>query len=318
MINTKSFRLAPVLVLIGEVVSTVIVLYIHPGGGETIEATFMNYAASRYWVAIHLAQFCGTAILLAGVLTFFHILKVLDGVPHWLGFFGSIAALLGLALAGVVFAVDGVANKSAVDAWATAPSRPANPSRHRRSPTLDRDRHNQLPGHHVGAGRCLVRRDRRLDGQASPVHRFSYGPIWPRLHRRRLARRDTRLHRQQYRADRHRLRIPLPCNDLGADPQLETGAARAARRLIPGPNQDVRSLARRPPAYGKGQGRRVSKRTSGIALLVHRTAVSASACLRTVSELSFFEVLLSGRHEQMMIKCKVQWQGIALAACKHC
>ena len=113
MINTKSFRLAAVLVLIGEVVSTVIVLYIHPGGGETIEATFMNYAASRYWVAIHLAQFCGTAILLAGVLAFFQILRVSDGVPHWLGFFGSIAALLGLALAGVVFAIDGVANKSA-------------------------------------------------------------------------------------------------------------------------------------------------------------------------------------------------------------
>jgi hypothetical protein len=121
MINTKSFRLAAVLVLIGEGVSTLIVLYIHPGGGETIEATFMNYAASKYWVVIHLAQFCGTAILLAGVLAFFHILKVLDGVPHWLGFFGSIAALVGLALAGVVFAVDGVANKNAVDAWATAP-----------------------------------------------------------------------------------------------------------------------------------------------------------------------------------------------------
>jgi hypothetical protein len=62
----------------------------------------------------------------------------------------------------------------------------------------------------------------------------------------------------------------------------------------------------------------VSKRTSGIALLVHRAAVSASACLRNAPELSFFEVLLSGRHEQMMIKCKVQWQGIALAACEHC
>ena len=100
MINTKSFRLAPVLVLIGEVVSTVIVLYIHPGGGETIEATFMNYAASRYWVAIHLAQFCGTAILLAGVLAFFHILRFRMACPtgsvssgqsrlfwalHWLG-----------------------------------------------------------------------------------------------------------------------------------------------------------------------------------------------------------------------------------------
>ena len=121
MINLNSYRFAAVLVLIGEVLVTVIVLYVHPAGGDTIEATFRNDAASRYWVAIHLAQFLGMAVLLAGVLAFFFSLKVSAGVRGWIAFFGSVATSLGLALTGVVFAIDGVANKSAVDAWAAAP-----------------------------------------------------------------------------------------------------------------------------------------------------------------------------------------------------
>jgi hypothetical protein len=38
------------------------------------------------------------------------------------GFFGAISAGVTLALAGVLYAVDGVANKKAVDAWASAPA----------------------------------------------------------------------------------------------------------------------------------------------------------------------------------------------------
>jgi hypothetical protein len=114
MINPRSIRLAALLVLLGDVVSTVIVRYIHPQGGETIEATF-NDAASKQWVAIHLAQFLGMAMLLAGVLAFFLSLDVSSPISRWLGFFGSTAGFLSLALAAVVFAVDGVANKIAVD-----------------------------------------------------------------------------------------------------------------------------------------------------------------------------------------------------------
>ena len=115
MINPKTPRLAAVLVLIGEVLVTVIVRYIHPGGGDTIEATLRSFAASKYWVGIHLAQFFGMATLLAGVLVLFETVKVSAGAARWLGFLGSVATLLALSLAGMVFAVDGVANKSAAE-----------------------------------------------------------------------------------------------------------------------------------------------------------------------------------------------------------
>jgi hypothetical protein len=120
MINPRSIRLAALLVLVGDVVSTLIVRYLHPQGGETIEATFTNDAASKQWVAIHLAQFLGMAMLLAGVLAFFLSLDVSSRISRWLGFFGSTAGFLSLALAAVLFAVDGVANKIAVDTWAAA------------------------------------------------------------------------------------------------------------------------------------------------------------------------------------------------------
>jgi hypothetical protein len=124
MINPRSIRLAALLVLVGDVVSTVIVRYIHTQGGETIEATFMNDAASKQWVAIHLAQFLGMAMLLAGVLAFFLSLDAPTRTSRWLGYFGSITGFLSRALAAIVFTVDGVANKIAVDAWAAA-RRPA-------------------------------------------------------------------------------------------------------------------------------------------------------------------------------------------------
>ena len=45
-----------------------------------------------------------------------------EGTPRWLGFFGAISAGVALALAGVLYAVDGVALKQAVDAWVSAPA----------------------------------------------------------------------------------------------------------------------------------------------------------------------------------------------------
>jgi hypothetical protein len=86
-----------------------------------MEATFAGYAASGAWAAIHLAEFVSEAVLLAGLLVLFFALNVSEGTPRWLGFFGAIAAGVALALAGVLYAVDGVALKQAVDAWASAP-----------------------------------------------------------------------------------------------------------------------------------------------------------------------------------------------------
>ena len=122
MIDRNLLRLSATLLFIGVVLSTVLTQYVHPGGGTTMEATFANYAGSSNWAAIHLGEFVSEAVLLAGLLVLFFALGETSGTPRWLGFFGAIAAGVALALAGVLYAVDGVALKQAVDAWASAPA----------------------------------------------------------------------------------------------------------------------------------------------------------------------------------------------------
>ena len=121
MVNYKLLRLSASLLLIGLVVTDVL-HFLHVGGGSTYEATFTIYAASDNWAAIHLGQFVGEAVLLAGLLVLFFALNVAEGTPRWLGIFGAISAGVAIALAGVLYAVDGVALKQAVDAWAGAPA----------------------------------------------------------------------------------------------------------------------------------------------------------------------------------------------------
>jgi hypothetical protein len=121
MVDRTLLRLSATLLFIGLVLSTVL-QFPHPAGGPTYEATFANYAASGDWAAIHLGQFVGEAVLLAGLLVLFFALGVSEGTPRWLGFFAAIAAGVALVLAGVLYAVDGVALKQAVDAWASAPA----------------------------------------------------------------------------------------------------------------------------------------------------------------------------------------------------
>jgi hypothetical protein len=102
------------------VLYTVITLFLHPGGGPTEEANFAINAASGAWTAIHLGQFVGMAVSLAGLLVLYFALNVSQGTPRWLGFFGAMAAGVAIALAGVQYALDGVANKQAEVAWVSA------------------------------------------------------------------------------------------------------------------------------------------------------------------------------------------------------
>ncbi len=121
MADRNLLRLSATLLFIGEVLFSFLYL-VHPGGGATEEATFAINAASGDWTAIHLGQFVGWAVLLAGLLVLFFALNVSEGIPRWLGFFGAISAGVTLALTGVLYAVDGVANKQVDVAWASAPA----------------------------------------------------------------------------------------------------------------------------------------------------------------------------------------------------
>ena len=125
MADYTLLRLSAMLLIIGELVLGV-ASSLHPcafgSACNTEQANFIAYANSSSWAAIHLVQFVGTAVVIAGLLVLFFALGETSGAPRWLGFFGAIAAGVALVLAGVVYAVDGVTLKQAVDAWVSAPA----------------------------------------------------------------------------------------------------------------------------------------------------------------------------------------------------
>src|SRR5919202_1963208 len=122
MADRTSLRLAATL-LFGGVLLSVLAGYFHPARepANNHQATFAEYAASTSWIAVHLGQFAGMAVLIAGLLVLFVALNVDAGTPGWVARFGGIGAGLALGLYGVLQAVDGVALKHAVDAWVRAP-----------------------------------------------------------------------------------------------------------------------------------------------------------------------------------------------------
>lgn len=121
MPDYKLVRLAATLLFFGLVVFEVVGV-LHPAGANDHQVAFTNYAASGNWTAIHLAQFICMAVLIAGLLVLFFAFQVSLGTQRWVGFFGAVSASVALALSGVLYAVDGVALKQAVDAWASAPA----------------------------------------------------------------------------------------------------------------------------------------------------------------------------------------------------
>jgi len=122
MTDRTSLRLSATLLLVGQLLYIVVTKF-HPGreAANNHPAVFAEYAGSGIWTAVHLGQFAAMAILLAGLLTLFFALDVQAGTARWAGRFGAASAVATLALYGVLQAVDGVALKQAVNAWASAP-----------------------------------------------------------------------------------------------------------------------------------------------------------------------------------------------------
>ena len=121
MIDRTSLRLSATLLLVGQLLYIVVTLFHADGDANNHPAVFAEYAASGIWTAVHLGQFACMAILLAGLLALFFALDVQAGTASWAGRFGAASAVATLALYGVLQAVDGVALKQAVNAWASAP-----------------------------------------------------------------------------------------------------------------------------------------------------------------------------------------------------
>jgi hypothetical protein len=119
--DRTSLQLSATLLLVGQLLYFVITLFHTGGEANDHHAIFAAYAASRMWTAVHVAQFACMAIFLAGLFALFFALDVQGGIARWAGRFGAASAAVTLALYGGVLAVDGVALKQAVNAWASAP-----------------------------------------------------------------------------------------------------------------------------------------------------------------------------------------------------
>jgi hypothetical protein len=106
--------------LVGGFLLNLIVTLFHPTGNEDQHRViFTEYADSDAWVAIHLGQFVGILIALAGLLVLYRALQLRGHVPV-LARFAAGTTVATAATWAILQALDGVALKQAVDTWAEA------------------------------------------------------------------------------------------------------------------------------------------------------------------------------------------------------
>src|SRR5215203_3719173 len=98
--------------------------FFHPQREHPMDfpAVFMEYAHSNIWTAVHLAQYFGFLLLLGGLVALYYSVGAEPGAGAGLAPFGLAAAVTAAASFTVLQAVDGIALKRAVDAWASAPA----------------------------------------------------------------------------------------------------------------------------------------------------------------------------------------------------
>jgi hypothetical protein len=121
MDKRRRWRLAARLLFAGVVVSLAAgLLHAESADANDHVASFTAYAASGIWTFAHLGQFVGMALLTGGLFVLLPALVVRPGLLAVTARFGALAAATALALYGALQAVDGVALKHAVDAWAAA------------------------------------------------------------------------------------------------------------------------------------------------------------------------------------------------------
>jgi hypothetical protein len=119
--SPQALRLSGRLLLTGQVLYIVVTQFHAGGDANDHHAIFARYARNEIWTAVHFGQFASMAIMLAGLLTLSFALDFQSGTAGLSGRCGAAAAAATLALYGILQAVDGVALKQAVDAWASAP-----------------------------------------------------------------------------------------------------------------------------------------------------------------------------------------------------
>lgn len=120
MPEIASLRVGAVIGLLGVVILPVATA-LHPSDADPNDAVaaFREYAADPFWVATHLGQFLGILLIAVRLMILARSLEV--GPAGWRATLGSGGAVVSIAVAAVLQAVDGIVLKAMVDAWVRAP-----------------------------------------------------------------------------------------------------------------------------------------------------------------------------------------------------
>lgn len=120
---TRALLLRAAALLIGALIVDGIAAALHAspptGDGNDLAATFPGIAESQTWPAAHFLQFVASLIFAAGVVVLYR--AAADSTrPSLLDWLGPAVMVAAVAVSSMQDAIDGVALKHAVDAWASA------------------------------------------------------------------------------------------------------------------------------------------------------------------------------------------------------
>jgi hypothetical protein len=119
VITARIGAVALPLAIILFVVST----HAHPSGDVMDNPTiFMEYARDDSWIAVHFVQWFAALLLISGLVALYYSITTKPEAAAGVVRFGLAAAVLTAGSFTMLQAVDGVALKWAVDAWASAPA----------------------------------------------------------------------------------------------------------------------------------------------------------------------------------------------------
>ncbi len=106
--------------LAGGFLAYIVATMFHPSGSEdNHEEIFAEYADSGPWEAVHLGQFFGVIIIIAGLLVLYRTLMA-RGMSPFLGPLAAASAVVTAASFAILQGLDGVALKQATEAWVDA------------------------------------------------------------------------------------------------------------------------------------------------------------------------------------------------------
>lgn len=117
-------RIGAVLLPLGIILFVVATAIFHPHREDPMDnpAVFMEYAQSDSWVVVHFAQWVAALLLIGGLVALYYSITKKPEVGTGVARFGLVAAVVTATAFTMLQAVDGVALKWAVDAWAGAPA----------------------------------------------------------------------------------------------------------------------------------------------------------------------------------------------------